>query len=136
MSEESETSIRTDIVRLEEGQKHLKEILNQFKEELKLLTDSSHKRSEEMKDVFYVSDTTRSKLDTALDAIKEEIDSLKSYKEKTITEIEKRDKVIDTIRQDVNNLQDKKSNIYLKAIEIFIVIGSILIAVLTKQGLL
>jgi len=93
---------------------NLKDILDSFKEELKELNSENLKRHEEVRDCFYLSETTGKKLEEIIEDFSKEIDELKlrfikkdeSEYNSFITAKEE----IDGLRQRVIEIESKNEN--------------------------
>lgn len=67
----SDDTIKIDLVKAQEAIIHLKDAHKELKVQLKELDASLQEKSEEVRDIFYISETTRKKLEELSEALDE-----------------------------------------------------------------
>lgn len=71
-----------ELIKLQESVSHLKETVTEMKRDFSKLGDELDERSEEIKDTFYMAETTRKRVDEICEDIHRRLDVIERFQDK------------------------------------------------------
>lgn len=118
---------QANVIRLQAQMEDLKEYVKELKIDANSLREEVIKKGEELKDVFYVADMTRARIDEVDDYIKTGVDSLKEMVRKSKEDATARDNKIEKIREDIIGIKEKTPKIFVAAVKWVAIILTLLL---------
>lgn len=118
---------QASVIRMQAQMEDLKEYVKELKNDANILREEVIKKGEELKDVFYVADMTRARIDEVDDYIKTGVDSLKDMVRKSKEDSIERDNRIEKIREDIISIKEKTPKIFVAAVKWVAIILTLLL---------
>ena len=118
---------QASVIRMQAQMEDLKEYVKELKNDANILREEVIKKGEELKDVFYVADMTRARIDEVDDYIKTGVDSLKDMVRKSKEDAAERDNRIEKIREDIIGIKEKTPKIFVAAVKWVAIILTLLL---------